>query len=742
VKNTPSDAGSRTASIAMPAAADVSIATPIAVGAVIALCCWLSIHFMRQPDRLSTLWVASGVLAGVLATSARSTWRASVLAAFVANVIVRACNGDAWYSVLGLGVASTLDAFLLALALVYFVGDVTDPAKATRAARMVVISALVACAVSGAIVAAVLAVAGAPASSAVVFINWLTSHTLGMVVFSTLTVVARGQGMRLLGRPEHRVGLAISIALTAITSLAVFSQSRYPLLFLVYLPLLLNVLQHRFSGVFFGVTVVTAITIVETLLGHGPFLLIPNAGPTERALLLQLFIAGACVVALPVAVVLTERRFLEHRLRDGERRYRMLADYSRDLVVRIAADGRRLYVSPSAKDLLGWDVNELVEPRTDLLHPDDVAMVTQALDALYATGISSTFTYRARHRHGHYVWIEARARRVPSIEGGSQPEIIYSGRDVTHRVEAERALAENQRRLHAITDNLPAFVMHMDVNEIFTFANAPTLSGMGFGADIVGRSVRDVAGVRIYAEIKPKIDRALGGERVSFEIEREFSGQQFHYQSTYVPEVDSDGNVIGIYVMSSDISQLKRTEQELMLLARFDGLSGLANRFHFNESADMAVARHQRSARPLALLYVDIDYFKRINDGHGHAVGDGVLAEFAQRLKGCLRVTDFAARLGGDEFVVLVEDVDTPEIPEIIARKMIAAMQVPIVVGALELNIKTSIGIAFCSRIVVSRDDLLHIADGALYAAKAAGRNCCRTTVMEDPDLKVRLEAS
>ena len=200
-----------------------------------------------------------------------------------------------------------------------------------------------------------------------------------------------------------------------------------------------------------------------------------------------------------------------------------------------------------------------------------------------------------------------------------------------------------------------------------------------------------------------------------------------------MPEVDPDGRIVVFYVMSSHISQRDRTELELRLLARFDGLTGLANRFHFNERAELALARHRRSERPLALLYLDIDHFKQINDSLGHAVGDDVLREFAQRLKGCLRVTDFAARLGGDEFVALVEDVDAPEILELIARKMIAAMQQPIVVNGNALRVTTSIGIAFCCRMSTNRDELLHIADEALYAAKAAGRNACRTSIVEDP---------
>ena len=701
------------------------------MAAVIALCCWISI-LTRQPGSPSTIWIASGVLAGVLMTSDRSKWRGYVLAAFVANVLVRALYGDAWYLVVGRGLASTLDALIVAFALAHYVGDVTDTARIKHVARVATSSTLVACVLSGTIAATFQAwFGGSPFGP--IFAAWFASHTLGMVIFATLTGVARTLRLRLLGRPGHRIELLLSIVLTAATCFAVFAQSRYPLLFLVYPPLLYGAFRHRFSGVVFGVTTVAAIAIFETLAGHGPFQLIPNAVSTERILLLQVFIASTCMLALPVATVLTERDFLARRLREGERLYRTLADYSSDLVMRIAANGHHVYISPSAKDMLGWDLGELTRPRLDLVHPEDVAQVVDVLKTLYATGISSTMTYRARHEDGRYIWIEAHVQRVPSNTIGGLPEIIYSGRDVTRRVEAERALVENQRRLRAITDNLPAFVLHVDVNEIYTFANAPTYSVMGFGpAEIIGRSVREVVGEVIYAEIKPQIDRALHGETVSFEIERAFGGQHFHYQSTYVPEFDADNKVRGFYVMSSDITQLKRTEQELSLLARYDSLTGLANRFHFNERVELALARQRRNLQPLALLYLDIDSFKQINDRFGHAIGDAVLREFAQRLKDSLRETDFAARLGGDEFVVLVEDVDVPEVPELIAGKLIAAMQCGIMMGSSEIRVTTSVGIAFCRRLIASQDELLRIADATLYEAKAAGRNTCRTAIVDE----------
>ena len=687
---------------------------------------------MRQPGSLSPIWIASGVLAGVLITSARSNWRGLVLAALTANVLVRVFSADAWQIALGRGFASTLDAVLVAFAIIHYAGDATDPANVKRVARVAVASTVGATALSAAIAASVQA-SFDRSSFWSMFMTWFASHTLGMVIFATLTVVACVMGTRLLGRPGHRIELALSIVLTAVTCLAVFTQSRYPLLFLVYPPLLYGAFRHRFAGVVFGVSLVTLIATAETLSGHGPFHLIPNAGSIERILLLQVFLASACMLALPVAVVLSERGFLARKLAKNERDYRILADYSHDLVVRIAADGRRLYVSPSAKDMLGWDVTEFAEQSMDLVHPDDVAPFTQALNGLYATGGSATILYRVRHKDGHYVWIEANARRMPKNEGGGEPEIIYSGRDVSSRVEAERALSENQQRLRAITDNLPVFMVHVNTEERYTYANAYTGVVMAIDpATIIGQRLRDVLDAEYYAQIKPYVDAALRGETPRFEIEREYAGEHYYFHSTYVPDIDADGKIGGFYVMSSDITQLKRTEIELALLARYDGLTGLANRYHFNESAELALARHRRSKRPLALLYLDIDHFKQINDSRGHAVGDAVLQEFAQRLKGCLRVTDFAARLGGDEFVVLVEDVDAPDAPELIARKMIVAMQPAIVVDGKELHVTTSIGIAFSSRISSSRDELLQTADKALYAAKAAGRNTFYTSIAED----------
>jgi diguanylate cyclase (GGDEF)-like protein/PAS domain S-box-containing protein len=702
-----------------------------ALALLVALSCWFSISFTRTPGSVSTLWIASGLLVGILLTSPRSYWPLYMSAALAANVVTRLLHGDPTASVIGLGAAGTLDGALTAVLIAHFAGDVTAPETMRRNAMIATASTLAACLVSGVIATAILAALdpGPYLSDGLV---WFAAHVLGIVLFATLTVVVRSQGRRLLGRPGRRVELALVTGLNASVCLLVFAQSRYPLLFLVYLPLLLSVFRHRFAGIVFGTTTIAMIATVMSLLERGPLMLNPEMSLVESTLLLQVFIASTCLFSMPFAVVMTQKSLLTRQLRESEARYRMLADYSRDLVVRIGADGRRLYVSPAIRDILGWETHELSEGRWDLVHPDDARPVAQIVDALFAHGGTATLTYRARHKDGSYRWIEANARRMPGREG-EQAEMVYSGRDVTRRREAEQALEQSRRRLRSITDSLPAFVAHFDTKVTCTFANA--YAGQILGCDpteLVGSGAAVVLGEGNFARISGHVQDALRGQDATFEIEHEFQGQHYHFQAIYVPDLGGDGRSNGFYAVMFDISRLKRAEQELRRLSRSDALTGLANRFHFNESVRLALARCRRASRPIALLYLDIDRFKSINDSLGHAGGDLVLRAFAQRLRASVRESDLVARLGGDEFVVLLENVDEASMAETVARKVIDAMQDSIAINQARLRVSTSIGIAHCAVAPAGEDELMHLADQALYRAKAAGRNTYRLATQSD----------
>ncbi|MFT3805302.1 diguanylate cyclase domain-containing protein [Arenimonas sp.] len=412
--------------------------------------------------------------------------------------------------------------------------------------------------------------------------------------------------------------------------------------------------------------------------------------------------------------------------RESEARYRMLADHSSDIVVRMRADGHRLYVSPAAKAMLGWEPSELSEPRWELVHPDDRAPLADTVKGLFADGGTVQTAYRARHKDGHYVWIEALARRVPAEGADGGYEVVYTGRDISARKRAEEDLARSRQLLRAVTDNMPALIAYIDTEERYRFANAMYQKVFGVPPErMIGRTLEEVRGGQYYKDIRPHVMAALAGRRTTFEGQGEVGGQNYHYQSNYLPDLDENGKVRGFFALTLDITALKVAEIELAQQARFDSLTGLANRRHFDERLVIALARSKRQHLPVILMYLDIDHFKKINDNLGHGVGDQVIREFARRLAGCVREEDLVARFGGDEFVVLVEDALSPDIAELIASKLIDAMKKPIVLEEGEVQATSSIGIAFYWQTPMPQA-LLEAADQALYAAKAAGRNTFR----------------
>ncbi len=693
---------------------------------VVAVSCWTSLTFTRATGSVSTLWIPSGLLCGLLLTSRAERWAKCLFVAFAANLSVRLWLDITPVSAVILAAAGTFEAWFVATCVIRYAGSATNQEKIALIGTVATISTIVGCIISGIVAAATLTFV-AHAKFLQILGTWLTSHVLGMVVFATLTVVGLSQGRRLLGRRERRIEYVLTILLIASISGAVFAQTQAPLLFAVFPVMLLAAFRHGFGGVVIGVTVTSIIAMIGTFSGHGPLMLNPAASAEKRTLVLQLFIACMCLMTLPVGVALARRKWLERRLAASESDYRMLADYSRDMVVRIDAEGNRKYISPAATEILGWPLDELRDERWDLIHPDDVAGLMVVISKLRVEGGRTTAVYRVQHRDGHYISIEAHARLVPSSDPTHPPEIIYAGRDISRRIKAEQDLARNQRRLRAITDNTPAFVVHVNTEERYTFANAYTGKMLGMHpASLVGRSMREVAGDVIYDEIKPYIDRTLRGETTMFETQRDYADGHHYFQCTYVPDRTPEGEVVGFYAMVYDISSLKAAERELAKLARFDSLTGLANRFQFKERLDLAVARRQRRSMPIALLYLDIDHFKQINDTLGHAAGDALLIGFGNRLRESVRETDLVARLGGDEFVVLIEDPDSKAVAETIARKLIDALSSGITLPTGCVPVTTSIGIAFRADTVASGDELMKIADEALYAAKAGGRNTFR----------------
>jgi diguanylate cyclase (GGDEF)-like protein len=175
--------------------------------------------------------------------------------------------------------------------------------------------------------------------------------------------------------------------------------------------------------------------------------------------------------------------------------------------------------------------------------------------------------------------------------------------------------------------------------------------------------------------------------------------------------------------LNDALTNARTLEQHLTFRAETDSLTGLPNRALFYDRLDMAMTRCRRSKNLMALLYLDIDHFKTINDSRGHAAGDALLRAFAQRLLQCFRASDTVARLGGDEFTVILENLSSRQIADDLVDKLMDALRRPYRIGEDEIEAWASVGIAFFSGGPLKADVLIKQADAALYQAKARGRN-------------------
>jgi diguanylate cyclase (GGDEF)-like protein/PAS domain S-box-containing protein len=230
-------------------------------------------------------------------------------------------------------------------------------------------------------------------------------------------------------------------------------------------------------------------------------------------------------------------------------------------------------------------------------------------------------------------------------------------------------------------------------------------------------------------------DQAKVGEAMARVLEKDAEGASIEFrlcagngalrwvENRYVPVRDKEGRLIEVEGIIIDVTERKAAEEKITLLARTDGLTGLANRSTFTERLSMAFAAARRGALPFAILYLDLDKFKPVNDTFGHPVGDLLLQQVAQRLKSCTRESDLVARLGGDEFAILQGEMREPANAGALAAKIQAALALPYLINGNQINISVSIGISPYVPGNMGADAMLAQADLALYRSKNEGRN-------------------
>jgi diguanylate cyclase (GGDEF)-like protein/PAS domain S-box-containing protein len=286
-------------------------------------------------------------------------------------------------------------------------------------------------------------------------------------------------------------------------------------------------------------------------------------------------------------------------------------------------------------------------------------------------------------------------------------------------------LSSSEERLRTITNSLPALIAYVDTEQRYRFCNKTYQAWFGRDIDqIIGSGMREVLGEKLYEQAEPHIRHALQGDRVSYELACPMEKGLKYLKVEYIPDLNEEGVVAGVHVLKHDITDNRNFQAALQQDLLTDALTGLPNRTAYLQRLNLAIPRARRNGQSLAVMFIDVDKFKSINDTYGHEAGDKMLIEFGLRLKSGVRETDTVARLSGDEFVVLIENlIDPAADARLVAEKILSAVRRPMMIEHEELRISTSIGIALPDGQSDTADELLKKADHAMYEAKRAGRN-------------------
>lgn len=298
-----------------------------------------------------------------------------------------------------------------------------------------------------------------------------------------------------------------------------------------------------------------------------------------------------------------------------------------------------------------------------------------------------------------------------------------------HRqLELARQLRASERKLRRVLDTTQEgfWVIGMDGRTREVNAAMCTMLGLP-EADLLGRRPGEFADAENAEILRDKATHVAAGEAHDFAATLlRTDGSPLHCRFSAAPMRDEEGALAGAFALVTDIGNVRRSEEALLKMARFDALTGLANRSLLGIQMAHALERAEREGTALAVLMLDLDGFKDVNDSLGHPVGDRLLKNVADRLREVLRSADTVARLGGDEFAVILESIEGADAAAAVADKVIAAVAEPYALGATTARVTTSIGIALFPSDGGDEIELMRSADTALYAAKRSGRNTYR----------------
>jgi diguanylate cyclase (GGDEF)-like protein/PAS domain S-box-containing protein len=447
--------------------------------------------------------------------------------------------------------------------------------------------------------------------------------------------------------------------------------------------------------------------------------------------LLALVTALASLLMLGIALLITrrilaQRAAFEDALRTSEERYALAVEGSHDGIFDWHIAAGEIYFSPRVMQLLGYGAGEVdldLEAYLAHIHPDDVGSALEALERHRAYRMPYDVDYRLRTKSGEYRWFHARGETVRGADG-EPSRMAGSVSDITERKRAEEALRLGEAQLRKILQAVPfPIVIGRLADRRMLYGNDHAfrqfkLPGAGDAAPPLSAFIEG-------DDERAILDALQHGEVRMHEVQMK-DGDGHPFWALVSAQAVTYGGEDCVLMALYDITERKRRDDDIRRLAFRDTLTTLPNRVAFDESVRLALAAAARDGGRLAILFVDLDQLKEVNDTYGHKGGDRLLQAIATRLASAVRQTDCVARLGGDEFVVLVSDVVDDAAVAGVAWKLLDRIGKPLLIEDRECIVTASIGVSRYPEDGADPHTLLKNADVAMYRAKTEGKNTFR----------------
>ncbi|HYC43817.1 MAG TPA: EAL domain-containing protein [Noviherbaspirillum sp.] len=588
------------------------------------------------------------------------------------------------------------------------------------------------------------------------FLAWWLGDTAGLMVGVPL-ILAWDLRRGVQWRPVKVLEVTAFAVLLLAVALGTFGGAfgNWPIAYLVMPFFLWAAIRFNLAAVAWTTAVICAVAAWNTAVGNGPF---ASNSLIASLLLLMLYLCVTGSVGLIMSNLVYQRSSAESLLREErDDRERHVLDRTHTLVNdieerkrierQLAARERQLAEAQRLAQLGSWNwdldtgeiawsdelyrifgvdrdsftiTTENIRPR---IQPDGYERLRENVRISQENGQPFHVEYGIVLPDGSTRIVSARGQPQRD-EAGRVFRMVGTVQDITDAKKAEASLREAEERYRKVVELSPDAIL-VQQDAVFVYANPAALRLFGASrmADLVGKPLFDFLHPAFHALSRQRIASLKRGDTVSAAEEKfiRLDGSEVDVEVNGSPFLHN-GHFATLFIMR-DITERKKTAEQMAYLAHYDSLTGLPNRMLFHQRLEHALNIAERPGRSLEVLFLDLDRFKLINDTFGHATGDLVLKEAATRLQGILRESDTVARLGGDEFVVLVENIGEPHRGGIIAEKILAAFVPPFLRDKEPLSLSTSIGISSFPSDGTDSEALLKKADIAMYRAKETGRN-------------------